>query len=67
MAILLYAGARVAECARLEACDVMLTARTGHLRLHGKGDEIRTVPLAAPAREHLAAWLEVRGTAEGPL
>ncbi|MFF4414487.1 hypothetical protein ACFYY8_18325 [Streptosporangium sp. NPDC001559] len=44
VATLLYAGTRAEECARLEAYDVMLTARTGHLRLHGKGDEIRTAP-----------------------
>ncbi|MEU4407137.1 tyrosine-type recombinase/integrase [Streptosporangium sp. NPDC023963] len=40
--------------------DVVLTARTGHVRLHGKGDEVRTVPLPPIAREHLAAWLDAR-------
>ncbi|MEU4539975.1 tyrosine-type recombinase/integrase [Streptosporangium sp. NPDC023825] len=60
VAVLLYAGARVEECGRLETGDVVLTARTGHVRLHGKGDEVRTVPLPPIAREHLAAWLDAR-------
>lgn len=52
---------------RLDAGDVTLTARTGHIRLHGKGDEVRTVPLPPVGREHLAAWLDERGTHDGPL
>ncbi len=67
IAVLLYAGARVEECGRLDAEDVTLTARTGHIRLHGKGDEVRTVPLPPAAREHLAAWLDERGTHDGPM
>ncbi|MER7130104.1 tyrosine-type recombinase/integrase [Streptosporangium saharense] len=67
IAVLLYGGARVEECARLETVDVTLTARTGHARLHGKGDEVRTVPLPSMAREHLAAWLDERGPQAGPL
>ncbi|MFC3983463.1 tyrosine-type recombinase/integrase [Streptosporangium jomthongense] len=63
----LYDGARVEECARLETIDVTLTARTGHIRLHGKGDEVRTVPLPSAAREQLAAWLTERGLQAGPL
>uniref|UniRef100_UPI003F497EFB tyrosine-type recombinase/integrase n=1 Tax=Streptosporangium sp. CA-256172 TaxID=3240076 RepID=UPI003F497EFB len=66
VAVLLYAGARVEECGRLETGDVVLTARTGHVRLHGKGDEVRTVPLPPIAREHLAAWLDTRVGAETP-
>lgn len=67
IAALLYAGARVEECARLEVTDVAVTARTGQVRLHGKGDQVRIVPLPAPAREHLAAWLRSRGHDPGPL
>jgi integrase len=67
IAVLLYAGARVEECGRLDAEDLTLTARTGHIRLHGKGDEVRTIPLPPSAREHLAAWLDERGTHDGPL
>ncbi|MFI7468164.1 tyrosine-type recombinase/integrase [Nonomuraea sp. NPDC049646] len=63
----LFAGARVEESARLDYDDLVLTARTGSLRLHGKGDEVRTVPLPPVAREHLAGWLADRGTDDGPL
>ncbi len=38
IAVLLDAGARVEECARLDAGDFAVTARTGEVRLHGKGD-----------------------------
>lgn len=67
VAVLLYAGAREEECARIEAADLALTARTGTLRLHGKGDQVRTVPLPAVARTRLAAWLDERGGGDGPL
>lgn len=63
----LFAGARVEESARLDYDDLVLTARTGSLRLHGKGDEVRTVPVPPVAREHLAGWLAERGTGDGPL
>jgi site-specific recombinase XerD len=67
IAVLLYAGAREEECARLDAEDIALTARTGHVRLHGKGDQVRTVPLPPAGRQHLADWLDERGTHDGPL
>lgn len=50
IALLRYTGARVEEAARLDLVDVAITARTGTVRLHGKGDQVRTVPLPAPAR-----------------
>ena len=59
---MLYAEARVPECGRLDIEDIVLTARTGQIRLHGKGDQVRTVPLPAPARQALAAWSDERGT-----
>ncbi|HEY4991127.1 MAG TPA: tyrosine-type recombinase/integrase, partial [Nakamurella sp.] len=62
---MLYAGARVPECGRLDVQDIVLTARTGQIRLHGKGDQVRTVPLPAPARQALAAWADERGTHDG--
>jgi integrase/recombinase XerC len=67
VSVMLYAGARVEECARLNLADLALTARTGTVRLHGKGDEVRTESLPAVAREHLAGWLAARGTDDGPL
>jgi integrase len=57
VALLLGSGARVEECARLDLEDVTLTARTGTVRLFGKGDEVRTVPVVAPTPDRLRAWL----------
>jgi len=67
IAVLLYAGARVEECARVDREDVAITARTGTIRLHGKDDEVREVPLPAIARERITAWIRERGTQPGPL
>ncbi|MEU3168685.1 tyrosine-type recombinase/integrase [Streptosporangium sp. NPDC006930] len=60
IALLLGAGARAEECQRLHVGDAPITARSSTARLHGKGDEVRTVPLPIPARERLTAWLQVR-------
>jgi integrase/recombinase XerC len=46
---------------------VAITARTGSIRLHGKGDEVREVPLPAIARERISAWIRDRGATPGPL
>ncbi|MFI9597739.1 tyrosine-type recombinase/integrase [Nonomuraea sp. NPDC052265] len=67
IAVLLYAGAREEECARLEADDIAITARTGTIRLHGKGDQVRTLPIPPAARGRLSAWLDTRGRQPGPL
>jgi integrase len=66
IAVLLDTGARAGECARLDAGDFAITARTGEVRLHGKGDEVRSVPLSRPARDLVSAWLDVRGRHPGP-
>jgi integrase len=67
IAVLLYTGARVEECARLTLDDIAITARTGTVHLHGKGDQVRDVPLPAVARDLTSAWIAVRGTDPGPL
>jgi len=67
LAVLLHAGAREEECARLGVEDIAITARTGTVRLHGKGDEVRTIPLPKPARDRITAWLDERGRHPGPL
>ncbi|MGZ4620323.1 MAG: tyrosine-type recombinase/integrase [Frankiaceae bacterium] len=67
LAVLLYTGARVEECARVDPTDITVTARTGEIRLHGKGDQVRTVPLPAAARDRISAWLRQRGNQPGPL
>jgi integrase len=67
VAVMKYAGARAEECERLDLDDVVITARTGSIRLHGKGDEVREVPLPAVARTLISAWIEVRSRAPGRL
>ncbi|MEV4000604.1 site-specific integrase [Actinomadura sp. NPDC049753] len=47
--------------------DVAVTARTGTVRLHGKRDQVRTVPTPAQARAALLDYLAERGRADGPL
>ena len=63
IAVLLDTGARVEECARLEVEDFAITARTGEVRLHGKGDEVRCAPLARRARDLVSS---VAGRARPP-
>ncbi|MBW3562199.1 MAG: tyrosine recombinase XerC [Actinobacteria bacterium] len=54
---LLYgAGARVAEACGLDIGRVDL--RDGHVRLHGKGDKERIVPIGEPAVDALGAYLD---------
>lgn len=55
--LMLGSGARVAECARLDVEDLAVTERTGTVRLFGKGDEVRSVPLSPAARERVRGWL----------
>jgi integrase len=57
IALMLGCGARVEEAARLVVDDVALTERTGTVRLFGKGDEVREVPLDKPGRDAVRAWL----------
>jgi len=67
VAALLYTGARAEECARLDIDDLALTARTGTIRLYGKGDQVRQVPVPAPGRDRLTAWIRHRGGEPGRL
>lgn len=67
VAVLLYSGARVEACARLVVRDVVVTARTGVVRLHGKGDQVCEVPLPAAARAAVLDYLADRGREDGPL
>jgi integrase/recombinase XerD len=60
-----YAGARIAEVAGLDVDDVALSARKGELRLIGKGEKSRAVPVHAKLREALAAWLAERSAWPG--
>jgi hypothetical protein len=64
IAVLLYTGARAGECGRLDLEDIAVTARTGLVRLHGKGDEVRTVPLHAVVEDRSSA--DLQGVEIGP-
>ncbi|PZS35065.1 MAG: integrase [Pseudonocardiales bacterium] len=55
-----YAGLRIAEAVALDVDDVGLSARKGSLRVHGKGDKIREVPLHPQLRTDLQRWLDER-------
>lgn len=63
---LLYAcGLRRAELVALTMNDYDRETET--LRVHGKGNKWRTVPITASAAPALHAWLTLRGDATGPL
>jgi integrase/recombinase XerC len=63
---LLYAsGLRVAECCGLDVDDLDEGRRT--VRVLGKGDKERVVPVGETALEALAAYLAMRGRAHGAL
>jgi integrase/recombinase XerC len=59
-----YAGLRVSEVAALDLDDVVMSARKGSIRVVGKGEKTRTVPVHAKLREALAAWLAERPALE---
>ena len=59
--IMVYAGLRVDELARLELGDIELSDRKGGITVfHGKRDKERWVPLNKESRKYLEAWLKVR-------
>jgi integrase/recombinase XerC len=63
---LLYAtGIRAAECCRLDDDD--LDRRQGTVRVVGKGDKERMVPVGDTALAALDDYIVVRGDAHGPL
>lgn len=53
---LLFSGLRVVEITRLDLSDI----GNNRLRVFGKNDKVRFVPLSAKAKEVLVTWLEVR-------
>lgn len=65
IALALDTGVREAELAALDDADAAVTARTGRLRVLGKGDRVRTVPIPARTRPLLAAWREARARVPG--
>lgn len=62
--VLYGCGLRVSE-----ACGLLVShvyAQEGFVRIVGKGDKERLVPIGTPALEALAAWLEVRPEPAAP-
>jgi site-specific recombinase XerD len=52
-----YAGARISETVALDLDDVRLSARKAILRIYGKGERVREVPIHATLRKALEDWL----------
>ncbi len=65
IALAYLSGARRSEIAALHVADVDLTPPA--VRVVGKGNKQRLVPLSRSVGPFLAAWLELRGEAPGPL
>ncbi len=65
LAVLYIGGVRRAELARLELADWSPDPPT--LRVRGKGDKERLVPLAGDAAAAVRAWLRVRGDRQSGL
>jgi len=55
-----YAGARISEIVALDTDDIGLSARKGTLRIYGKGERVREVPVHPQLRTTLAGWLDER-------
>jgi integrase len=65
-----YAGARISEIVALDVDDVSRSARKGVLRILGKGQRVRHVPIHPQLRAALAGWLverdDWRGAKDNP-
>jgi site-specific recombinase XerD len=55
-----YAGTRIAETVALDVNDVRLSARKGVLRVLGKGQRLREIPIHPQLHKALSEWLEDR-------
>jgi len=55
-----YAGARISEIVALDVGDVRLSARKDVLRISGKGERVREVPIHPKLAEALKSWLAER-------
>lgn len=58
--LFLQTGARLGELSRLLLTDIPLTARTGEVRLLGKGDQVRYIRIPTEAHRRVKAWLAER-------
>jgi site-specific recombinase XerD len=55
-----YAGARISEIVALDVDDVARSARKGVLRIYGKGERVRKVPIHPQLHTALTDWLNER-------
>ena len=58
--LFLNTGLRVSELCGLELGDITLSERKGEVRVLGKGEKARTVPLNNASRSVLGEWLNLR-------
>ncbi len=65
--VLIQTGIRLSECSALTFADLTFGERSGMLRVHkGKGNQVRSVPLNASAREAIAVYVAPRLSIEKP-
>ena len=55
-----YAGARISEIVALDIDDIARSARKGVLRIYGKGERVRHVPIHPKLHAALTDWLAER-------
>jgi integrase/recombinase XerC len=55
--LMLHTGLRASEVCRLSREDVVIRKRTGYLKVWGKGNRYREVPLNSTARDKLESYL----------
>jgi integrase len=60
-----YAGTRIGETINLDTGDVRISARKGHLVVHGKNGKLREVPLHPKLRPVLQEWIRERAAWKG--
>jgi integrase/recombinase XerC len=60
LALLLNTGLRIGELSELQMGDITMSERKGELRVRGKGDKERIIPLNANVRKALQEWYAVR-------
>ncbi|MFM0268839.1 tyrosine-type recombinase/integrase [Paraburkholderia sediminicola] len=66
LSVLLYHGLRREELCRLTVRDIHARRGVLHLRIHGKGNKLRYLPLHAGSAERIHAYLAVAGHGEAP-
>lgn len=65
VSLALDTGLREAELAALDDADAFITARTGKIRVLGKGDRYRELPLPARTRALMTIWRQARSKLPG--